>query len=184
MASGRKGRRLSDEERILWRGIARSITPLHDNRTFEPDSVAEDAPAPPAPAPNKPAASVAPPAKPKALPPLAPIDRRLKQRIARGAHAIDARIDLHGYTQAQAHAALLRFFAAAQERGAGLVLVITGKGRKGPGESEGPAGVLKRAVPLWLKLPEFRAYILGFEPAAIGHGGEGALYVRLRKKRA
>ena len=42
-------------------------------------------------------------------------------------------------------------------------------------------GVLKRQVPLWLKLPEFRVYVVGFEPAHVGHGGEGALYVRIKK---
>jgi DNA-nicking Smr family endonuclease len=63
------------------------------------------------------------------------------------------------------------------------VLVITGKGARAQDE-RGERGVLKRQVPLWLKLPEFRAYVVGFEEAHIGHGGEGALYVRLRRARA
>jgi DNA-nicking Smr family endonuclease len=75
---------------------------------------------------------------------------------------------------------LLRFLQAAQRDGAKFVLVITGKGARAQDER----GVLKRQVPLWLKLPEFRAYVVGFEEAHIGHGGEGALYVRLRRARA
>jgi DNA-nicking Smr family endonuclease len=63
-----------------------------------------------------------------------------------------------------------------------VVLVITGKGARG-GDAQSERGVLKRMVPLWLRLPEFRAFVIGFESAAIGHGGEGALYVTLRKGR-
>jgi DNA-nicking Smr family endonuclease len=79
-------------------------------------------------------------------------------------------------TQAQAHAALSRFLLAAQAGGARFVLVITGKGDTG-------RGVLRRQVPLWLELPDFRDQVLGFEAANLGHGGEGALYVRIRRRR-
>ena len=113
-------------------------------------------------------------------PPLAPLTRRTKKRIARGAHAIDGRLDLHGMTQAEAHDALFGFLRAKQARGAKVVLVITGKGARGSDDGGG-RGVLKRMVPMWLRLPEFRGLIVGFESAAIGHGGEGALYVSLRK---
>jgi DNA-nicking Smr family endonuclease len=113
-----------------------------------------------------------------------PLGRRLKQRVARGNESLDARIDLHGMTQERAHRALLRFLRNAQADDARMALVITGKGpRDGdamPGEGR---GVLKRVVPHWLELPEFRPYVLGYEPAHIGHGGEGALYVRLRRTR-
>ena len=115
---------------------------------------------------------------PASAPPLAPLGRRLKQRIARGNRAIDGRLDLHGMTQSAAHGALLRFLHEAQARGGRIVLVITGKGG---GDPTGERGVLKRQVPLWLRLPEFRSLIVGFESAGIGHGGEGALYVSLRK---
>jgi DNA-nicking Smr family endonuclease len=110
--------------------------------------------------------------------PLAPFDRRLKQRVARGHDAIEARLDLHGLTQREAHAALLRFLRRAQAEGAKIALVITGKG---DGASE--RGVLKRQVPLWLVLPEFRPFIVGFEDAHVSHGGQGALYLRLRRAR-
>jgi DNA-nicking Smr family endonuclease len=104
----------------------------------------------------------------------------MKQRVARGKEAIDGRLDLHGLTQSEAHATLLRFLRAASNRGARLVLVITGKGARA---SDGERGVLKRQVPHWLALPEFRAFVVGFEDAHVAHGGEGALYVRVRRAR-
>lgn len=104
----------------------------------------------------------------------------MKQRVARGKETIDGRLDLHGLTQSEAHATLLRFLRSASSRGARLVLVITGKGVRGEGER----GVLKRQVPQWLGLPEFRAFALGFEDAHVAHGGEGALYVQVRRARA
>jgi DNA-nicking Smr family endonuclease len=66
-----------------------------------------------------------------------------------------------------------------QANGAKFVIVVTGKGARGTGEQ----GVLRRQVPLWLRLPEFRNLVVGFETAHIGHGGEGALYVRVRRAR-
>ena len=174
-------RRLSSDERVLWKGVTRSIAPLRKVSEAETD---DELPAPPAPRPRaRPApmpAAVAAPPKP-ATPPLATLGRKTKKRIARGAHAIDGRLDLHGMTQAEAHDALFGFLRAKQARGSKVVLVITGKGARG-GDSGG-RGVLNRMVPLWLRLPEFRSLILGFESAAISHGGEGALYVSLRKAR-
>ena len=79
--------------------------------------------------------------KPPSPPALAPLDRKTKSRIARGTHAIDARLDLHGHTQAEAHDALIRFLRRVRDKGASVVLVITGKGARGDGER----GVLKRA---------------------------------------
>jgi DNA-nicking Smr family endonuclease len=101
----------------------------------------------------------------------------MKQRVARGKEAIGGRLDLHGYTQAQAHSALLHFLSNAHARDVRLVLVITGKGRGGE------MGVLRRQVPQWLGLPEFRSFVIGFEDAHVAHGGGGALYVRVRKLR-
>ena len=105
----------------------------------------------------------------------------MRQRVARGKEAIDARLDLHGLTQSEAHAALLHFLRKASAREARLVLVITGKGARGEGAGE--RGVLKRQVPHWLALPEFRSLVIGFEDAGVKHGGAGALYVRLRRMR-
>ncbi len=111
-------------------------------------------------------------------PAIGAIDRREKRRLARGLEAIDRRIDLHGKTQSEAHAALLAFLHRAQAEGARFVLVITGKG--GLAGSAG-RGVLKRQVPLWLRQAEFRGYVLAAEDAHRAHGGEGALYIRLRR---
>ena len=103
----------------------------------------------------------------------------MRTRVARGKEAIDGRLDLHGLTQSEAHTALLRFLRTATARDARLVLVITGKGGRGEGER----GILKRQVPQWLSLPEFRTLIIGFEQAHVAHGGEGALYIRVRRTR-
>ena len=177
-------RELSDEERALWTGIVRSVTPLRRSKTIAP--VEETA----KPAVETKRAAVparlrdpAPRARPAAkAPALVALGRRLKQRVARGRDPIDARVDLHGHTQKQAHAALLHFLQRAQADGARTVLVVTGKGTvRGEREPGSERGVLKRQVPMWLSLPEFRSFVVGFEDAHVGHGGEGALYVRLRR---
>ena len=188
---GKRRRGLTYEDRVLWTTVTKAIQPLrakslhekplvpsdhHDDAAEEPKT----APPPPAkrvkaapravtPAPNKPS--------PPPAPPLTPLGRRMKQRVARGKERIDARLDLHGYTQDEAHGALLRFLRNANARDARLVLVITGKGRGGE------IGVLRRQVPQWLSLPEFRTLVVGFEDAHVAHGGEGALYVRVRRSR-
>jgi len=175
-------RRLSDDERELWRGVARRVTPLRRSTAADvaPDEPARQAPS--ASARKERAGAIQPPA-------LAQFDRRLRQRVARGQTAIDVRLDLHGMTQKQAHAALLHFLVKAQAHDARMALVVTGKG-SGAGMDAGigaagtaasERGVLRRQVPLWLSLPEFRRFVVSFEPAHGSHGGEGALYLRLRR---
>jgi DNA-nicking Smr family endonuclease len=181
-------RRLSDDEGALWRGVIRSVSPLKRRRLraevaeAEPPERKSKPPGPAKPATVRPtrAAPAPKPASKPAPPPLQPLDRRVKQRLARGSESIDGRIDLHGRTQSQAHAALLRFLETRQAQGARIVLVITGKGR-GVGDAASERGVLKRQVPLWLALPDFRRFVVAVEDAHVGHGGEGALYVRLRR---
>ncbi len=184
-------RSLSDDERALWNGIARSIKPMHRMRkeSAEPaesvglgnSNAIETTPR----AKARPVAAT-PPASKKNAPSLAPLGRRLKKRVARGREPIEARLDLHGFTQMQAHAELLHFLRRAQSDDVRIALVVTGKGTgKGPDRPEGSGerGVLKRQVPIWLSLPEFRSLVVGFEDAHLGHGGQGALYVRLRRSR-
>jgi DNA-nicking Smr family endonuclease len=114
-------------------------------------------------------------------PRLAPFDRRLKSRIGKGTVVIDARVDLHGLTQEAAHRRLGRFLADCQAAQAKVVLVITGKGRAASEYEIGAGrGVLRRLVPLWLASAELRPYVVGYETAGRSHGGEGALYVRIR----
>jgi DNA-nicking Smr family endonuclease len=174
-------RSLSDEERALWEGVAKSARPLKKLRRkkIELGAVKDDES--PRVAAKQPTVRPAP--KPKtSAPPLTQMTRRERSRVAKGRNEIDARLDLHGKTLAQAHGVLLRFLHRAQADGATLVLVITGKGRMTGVERE--AGALRREVPHWLALPEFRLLVSGFETAHIGHGGEGALYVRLRRARS
>ena len=123
--------------------------------------------------------------KTKPLPPLSPLDRKEKKRIHQGRAFIDARIDLHGMTQREAHSALFGFLRRAHQLGHKHVLVITGKGSRGDSDtySSGPEkGVLRRVVPNWLSEPDIRSLIVGFEEAHRTLGGAGALHVRLRKK--
>ncbi|MBV8839632.1 MAG: Smr/MutS family protein [Alphaproteobacteria bacterium] len=178
-------RPLSDDERVLWRTVTQSIAPLR-GRKAEDTEVAGAKPKPLR-SPDEAKRNPGPPVPHSAAihagysvpPALAPIDRRTKQKLARGTTSIDGRIDLHGLTQADAHAALARFLRQAQSRDAKLVLVITGKGG-GTGDGR---GVLRRAVPLWLEGVEFRSLVIGYDLAGVGHGGEGALYVRVRRGR-
>lgn len=184
MSGGRRSRPLREDERALWDTVTRSVAPLKRRKAAVP---AESA------APNtgeKPkirtVSAVAPPPPPQPLrpPPLAPLDRRTKQKLARGKHDIDARIDLHGLTQSEAHSALVRFIRRAQRDGARVALVITGKGARPGADPHEERGVLKRQVPLWLESTELRSFVIGFEEAGRGHGGQGALYVRVRRDRS
>lgn len=187
---GRPGRRrrraLDADERALWRHVTQSIRPLRPEP--EPTLVPELPPEPEAlprqVKPKLPPASAKPAPRP-APPPLAPLEPKLRRRLSRGSE-VDARLDLHGLTQMVAHRRLHAFLLGAQGAGHGLVLVITGKGASGDAvtlSGEGGRGVLRRLVPQWLSAPDMRALVVGFEVAARGHGGEGALYVRVRRIR-
>jgi len=175
---GSRRRVLSQDERVLWSTVTRSIAPLRDGAAHPDDDSVEAAPQKSRPARPAHRLEATPPVK-TSPPTLAPLTRRMRRNVSRGKEAIDGRLDLHGLTQGEAHAALARFLRNGAERGARLVLVITGKGGRGDGER----GVLKRQVPQWLALPEFRSLVVGFDEAGPRHGGEGALYVRLRRTR-
>ncbi|MBS9477471.1 Smr/MutS family protein [Ancylobacter radicis] len=185
----RRRRGLDLEERALWEHVARSVNPLRPKLpvTAPPAPVPEPAePEAKSPAPTRPAAAPSVKAKPPGPPPLAPLaplEPKLRRRLGRGAE-VDARLDLHGLTQAAAHGRLNAFLRGAQGAGHSLVLVITGKGEgMRVLAGEGGRGVLRRLVPQWLAAPELRGVVVGFETAARGHGGEGALYVRIRRAR-
>ncbi|QIG96208.1 MULTISPECIES: Smr/MutS family protein [unclassified Bradyrhizobium] len=185
-APSRRKRALSEEERALWESVAKQVKPLRKRPAAAKAHAAASDPAThhaaAKPIPVKPVNSVkaAPPPRPQA-PPLAPIGRRERAKLSRGRQEIDARLDLHGMTQIRAHRVLFTFLQRAHSDGLTFVLVITGKGKVGGLDSE--RGVLRRQVPEWLSLPEFRSLVVGFEEAHIGHGGEGALYVRVRRAR-
>ena len=181
--SPRRKRALSEEERALWEGVAKEIKPLRKKPRFGKTEAAsaevETMSAAKAAVPRNPLPSAKIPRTTKPIaPPLAPLGRRERAQLSRGRKDIDARLDLHGMTQTRAHRALFGFLQRAHSEGLTFVLVITGKGRAGVDPER---GVLRRQVPQWLGLPEFRSLVVGFEEAHIGHGGEGALYVRIRR---
>jgi DNA-nicking Smr family endonuclease len=167
---------LSEEDRALWEAVAKSTKPLKKKpRIAKPQSDNTTSTT----VLTKPIA--APERAKSEPPPLVALGRRERSQLSRGKKDIEARIDLHGMTQARAHRALLSFLQRASEDGLTFVLVITGKGRSGSSDTE--RGVLRRQVPEWLGLAECRPFVVGFEEAHIGHGGAGALYVRVRRRR-
>ncbi len=181
-----KDKTLSSEDRILWGKVARSTRAMPgklDALTEFEEAFAEKPEAEKKPEPEPKNKKSTPPAEGIALTigrdretRHHPLERPVKRKIAKGRLALEARIDLHGMIQSEAHGFLLGFLIRAHERGLRHVLVITGKGT-----SLGSDGALKRAVPLWFSLPEFRPLISSYEPAARNHGGDGALYVRLAR---
>lgn len=192
--------RLSNDERELWEHTANSIEPIKGKKgrvhaALEDDAVPEparrEAARPVATKPRVPAPPP-PPARIK-VPPPAPaplaLERKKTRKLSSGRIEIEGRIDLHGMRQAEAHAALTRFLHRAYADGRRWVLVITGKGaplrtaHDERLEREGEErGVLRRNVPRWLAEPDLAPIIIGFTTAAIRHGGEGALYVHIRKR--
>jgi len=107
------------------------------------------------------------------------VDRRTVDRLRRGRIPIDAEIDLHGHTQEEAHRALVAFISRQAGASRRCVRIVTGKGAFREG-----GGVLKTAVPRWLNESPLREKVLAFSHARRDDGGEGALYVLLRRKRA
>lgn len=190
----RRSRTLDPAEQDLWQKVARTASPMHSFKR-----ALSEASAPAAPEPLRP-----PPAAPQPLAPFrigsrvarAPVatvndlsdtpvqmDRKAYDRLRRGKLTPDARIDLHGMTLPQAHPALIGFIMRCHARGDRLVLVITGKGRTAPGDGPIPRrqGALKLDVPHWLRSAPLAPLVLELREAHRRHGGEGALYVYLRR---
>lgn len=176
---------LPDE--ALWQRVAETIKPLKTRRpsppkppALPPSSATEDAV-------SKLQLGTAPPVKRAPKPPLpelkidtaAGVDKRTSQRLSRGQLTIEGRLDLHGLTQDEAHSRLSGFIRRAVGAGKRNVLVITGKGFKASGE----IGVLRQSVPRWLNEPSLRRHIVTLRHAQPKDGGEGALYVLLRRER-
>ena len=160
------------DNRGVWQEAVRDVRPLRGGRA----AISERPPREPVVASARVDRGRSPPAH---LPPLdrfAGIDRANAERLKRGLHRIEARLDLHGMTQAEAHGALSAFIASSRVAGRRCVLVITGRGF---GQS-GP-GVLKSSAPRWLEEPELRREILATAPAQPHHGGPGATYLLLRR---
>ncbi|CAA2101324.1 hypothetical protein MBUL_01119 [Methylobacterium bullatum] len=161
--------------------VAKPVTKPVTERTASPGG--RKAPAKrivkPIPAPSP----VAAPATVVTAPPLPGLERKARLALRRGSLKVEARIDLHGLYQAEAHGALVGFLMRCRSAGHAHVLVVTGKGGgSGYDEAFSERGVLRRQVPHWLRSPELRSIVIGFEEAARHHGGAGALYVRLRRR--
>jgi DNA-nicking Smr family endonuclease len=205
-------RRLSDDEQELWHRVARTARRLSPAPPLEPDARKGPVADPSARAPDhRAAATPMPPPTPRKIlkGTTAPeprirldladpvgerlsrqpvqMDRKLHGKMMRGKLEPEARIDLHGMTVAQAHQALTGFILASQARGLRLVLVITGKGRTRAPDHAAPmparAGVLKHEVPLWLRSGPAAPVVLDMRESHRSHGGSGAYYVYLRKRR-
>ncbi len=185
-------RKLSEAEQALWQSVARTIRPLPDRRA--PEAPPSEAPPPEPLAPDKPPAASPPtmraaPPRPAPAPAAADaraasqLDGRRAEKLRRGRLPVEARLDLHGMTVAEAQPALTRFILSARARGLRLVLVITGKGRGGAAPWWEERGVLRRQVPQWLRMPPLRDAVVEVCPAHARHGGEGAYYVYLRRIR-
>lgn len=163
-------RKLKAEEAHLWGHVTATVRPLPGRLapTVKPPPV-EAAPAH-LPLPRAPAA-----ATPKSVRPPESIEPGRHKRIVRGHEPLEARIDLHGMTHDRARAALEAYILRVWDDGCREVLVITGKGTQGD-------GILRRFTPEWLAAPPLRAVVAGVSQAHRRHGGEGALYVALKRK--
>jgi DNA-nicking Smr family endonuclease len=187
---GRRGRSDDDDE-ALWEKVVETAAPLKRGRNAAAPKPAKlaapvaKAKPPQGPRPTQSAPRPAP--KLAHVPRAAPLDRQTSRQLDKGQIEVEARLDLHGLRQRDAHAQLRRFLKTAQARGLRHVLVITGKGaEQAASESfykEDERGVLRNAVPHWLAEPDFAALVVSFSPAPRRLGGEGALYVRVRKPR-
>ncbi|MGB0352394.1 MAG: Smr/MutS family protein [Paracoccaceae bacterium] len=192
----KKPKNLSSEDRVLWDRVARSAKPLKraaahfylakpDTAAIPPREIVDFTPK--LDLSDFDIGLTAPSEKPQNPPEKRPVrmDKKLHGRMVRGKLQPEAKIDLHGMTQAQAHPALQRFILDCHARGYRLALVITGKGNLSSGPHYDPIaparGVLRQNVPRWLRHPSIAGYILDIREAHIRHGGAGALYVYLRK---
>lgn len=189
MASRKSRRRtLSADERALWDHVARSVRrAVTDAPLSEPEKEAgEESPVSTPRKPLKKRAYLTPPLEQPSPPKrealsagaLHEMDGNTGRRLKRGKLSIDAKLDLHGHTQEQAHRALVRFIGDAHRHGLRTVLVVTGKGGR-----DGAPGILWRAVPNWLNDSPLRQWVSGFTHATQKDGGTGALYVRVKRRR-
>lgn len=195
-------RKLTPEERDLWSRVAATTQAIHPARPIVTDPAATlHHPAPKRPLAPKPEVrdfqigqsapdfafrhDFAPSLVDRLAASPILMDRKAHQKMTRGRLDPESRIDLHGMTLAQAHPELIRFILNAQDAGKRLVLVITGKGKRGLDDGPIPQrqGVLRHQVPQWLHLPPLGAAVLQISPAHLKHGGSGAYYVYLRRNR-
>lgn len=203
MTPPRRRRTIRDDERVLWAKVTQDVDRIYkrpDGPTAREPFAAPAhetmvPPTKPSPAsvptsepahlnPSSTRARVARPSGPVTKPETVPapsyhLDRKTQQNLKRKRVGIEARLDLHGHSQHDAHLAVDRFITRAASQNKRYVLIITGKGRM----SETPGGVLRRMVPMWLTRPPLAHHIVGFDWAGPRDGGDGALYVHLRRSK-
>ena len=198
--SKRDSRRLPHDFH-LWTAVAATVDPLRRKGLLKlghgPLPLPGDEPAPAqtgAPAtrtapkrqpPRKPFLPAYQAPQPNAAPPDRAVDPSIRKKLGRGRIEIDGRIDLHDMTQSEARAALHRFVHAKSAQGARTILVITGKGLKTDDDyiaAMTGRGILRTMLPIWLNEPSLASMVSGWSAASRGHGGEGAWYVRLRRR--
>lgn len=180
------GSTAEESDRALWERLTKGVKPLRGRPASpapEPPakpftSSSEKKAAPQRPVVTRPKPALAPPPAPLEVGRTTGVDRRTAERFRRGQLPIDATLDLHGLRQDAAYARLTRFLDHALAQGLRVLLVVTGKGL---GKAEG--GVLRRALPLWLEDSGHRRSLLAIAPARPQHGGDGAFYLLLRRKR-
>lgn len=193
-------RRLRPDEEELWRKVTANAERLHPEKPFDPSDFVISTPAPKPREPvfeAVPKTILGPTTKPKTRVSLTPtvvdqisaakvqMDRKSFDQMKRGKLRPEGKIDLHGMTLERAHPALTRFILTAQAEGKRLVLVVTGKGKQRDDGGPIPVrfGVLRHQVPQWLAMPPLSSAILQVTQAHLRHGGGGAYYVYLRKRR-
>lgn len=171
-------KRLTPDDRRIWAKVAGTVTPRPGRSLPTPDEPEPERVKRRAPVEEAPKAKSSPgltrPGRAPAKTPV-PAERSGEKRVRRGRVEIDGRLDLHGMTQVEARAALVRFLGRLSAKDGRCGLVITGKGRAG-GE-----GVLRRRLPEWLAEPDIAALSTGYAPAHARHGGDGAWYVFVRR---
>lgn len=174
---------LSADDRRIWARVAGSVTPRNPKKAalVIPGAAVVDPPAAPHPKGLAKPRGVPPPYSPVVSTPARPrghpeeLEPRRQRRLSRERDPIEAKFDLHGFGRFQAQDALTAFLMGAQARGYRSVLVITGQGRRGG------TGVIRASVHEWLQSPALRGVVSGFASAARHHGGDGALYVTIRR---
>ncbi|MBZ4022084.1 DNA mismatch repair protein MutS [Rhodobacter sp. TJ_12] len=199
----KRRRLLSAEDREIWERVAASTHALHQRAPISAETEPERAEKPGHHPPKKPRfemkdfhigqsapdlgwrVDMAPSLSEQLQRQPVTMDRKTHRNMTRGKLEPEAKIDLHGMTMAQAHPELVRFVMRARDRGCRLVLVITGKGKRGPDDGPIPQrqGVLRHQVPQWLRLPPLGAVVMQVTEAHLKHGGSGAYYVYLRRTR-
>lgn len=173
----------------LWTKVADTVKPIDRHDVMPPK---DDKPGQKSPKTTKPVKAKNTPVPRQSesaeyVAPAAPsteIDRRTKDKLRKGQMPIEGRLDLHGYNQEQAFIALKSFIYASYSSGKRTVIVITGKGMRGDGGTTLSKGVLKQKVPQWLADKQYSDVVLHVINARPQHGGDGALYVYLRRNRS